>query len=90
MSDEGMKQDADGRYYNHEDREKCLAYEALVRRAVESVRKYKPKGPGRRVTPFPLWYRVKGIFHHGSGYSIELCRRLGLDPDETWIGEDEK
>ncbi len=24
MSDEGMKQDVDGRHYNHEDREKML------------------------------------------------------------------
>lgn len=69
-------------------REACLDPTALVKRAIEGVRKYKPKGPRRR-SPLPLWVRVKDIFHHGSGYSSEVCRRFGFDPNETWVGEDD-
>jgi hypothetical protein len=86
---EPLKSDEDGRHYNHADREACLDPTALVKRAIEGVRKYKPKGPGRRQTPMPLWVRVKDIFHHGSGYSSEVCRRFGFDPNETWVGEDD-
>jgi len=89
MSEE-LKTDADGRRYNHADREACLDPTALVKRAIEGVRKYKPKkGTYRPRTPLPLWVRVKDIFHHGSGYSSEVCRRFGFDPNETWVGEDD-
>ena len=89
MSDP-LKTDADGRHYNHADREAHLDPAALVKRAIEGVRKYKSKqGAGRRQTPMPLWVRVKDIFHHGSGYSSEVCRRFGFDPNETWVGEDD-
>lgn len=89
MSDP-LKTDTDGRHYNHADREACLQPDALVKRAIEGVRKYKPKkGPSRHRTPLPLWVRVKDIFHHGSGYSSEVCRRFGFDPNETWVGEDD-
>ena len=69
------------------DREACLQPEALIKRAIESVRRHKPTGPGRRQKPYPLWVRVKGIFCHGSGYSDSICRRYGFDPNETWVGE---
>jgi len=61
------------------DREACMQPEALVKRAIESVRRHKPTGPGRRQKPYPLWVRVKGIFCHGSGYSDSICRRYGFD-----------
>ena len=69
------------------DREACMQPEALIKRAIESVRRHKPTGPGRRQKPYPLWVRVKGIFGHGSGYSDSICRRYGFDPNETWVGE---
>ena len=69
------------------DREACMQPEALIKRAIESVRRHKPTGPGRRQKPYPLWVRVKGIFCHGSGYSDSICRRYGFDPNETWVGE---
>ncbi len=69
------------------DREACMQPEALVKRAIESVRRHKPTGPGRRQKPYPLWVRVKDIFCHGSGYSDSICRRYGFDPNETWVGE---
>ena len=69
------------------DREACMQPEALIKRAIESVRRHKPTGPGRRQKPYPLWVRVKGIFCHGSGYSDSICRRYGFDSNETWVGE---
>jgi len=86
---EALKTDEEGSHYNHADREACLDPTALVKRAIDGVRKDKPKGPGRRQKPDPLWVRVKDIFHHGSGYSSEVCRRFGFDPNETWVGEDD-
>jgi hypothetical protein len=32
------------------------------------------------------WGFISDLLGHGSGYSIEICRRLGIDPDRqmTW------
>lgn len=48
----------------------------LLQRAVRECR----RGRGRH--KIVLWSKVSDRFALGSGYSIELCRRFGLDPDE--------
>lgn len=50
--------------------------EDLLGRAVRDCR--RGRGRQKRV----LWSKVGERFALGSGYSIELCRRYGLDPDE--------
>lgn len=30
----------------------------------------------------PLWSIVGGLCGHGSGFSIEICKQLGLDPNQ--------
>ena len=37
---------------------------------------------GRAREKLPLWSIVADKFALGSGYSCQLCRRFGLDPDE--------
>lgn len=49
----------------------------LLRR---SVRFLMRRGRGRYRAP--LWSVVSKHFALGSGYSCELCRRFGLDPDQ--------
>lgn len=50
--------------------------EDLLGRCVRDCR----RGRGRHKTF--LWARVSERFALGSGYSMELCRRFGLDPEE--------
>lgn len=50
--------------------------EDLIGRAVRECR----RGRGRQ--KIILWSKVSDRFALGSTYSIELCRRYGLDPDE--------
>lgn len=50
--------------------------EDLLGRAVRECR----RGRGRHKVI--LWSKVSERFALGSGYSAELCRRYGLDPDE--------
>jgi hypothetical protein len=50
--------------------------EELLGRAVRECRR------GRGRAKIVLWSKVKDRFALGSGYSMELCRRYGLDPDE--------
>jgi len=50
----------------------------LLKRAVRNAR--SGKYPKR--TKHPRWVAVMDLFALGSGYSHELCRRFGLDPDE--------
>lgn len=30
----------------------------------------------------PLWSAIADITSHGSGYSIQICKTLGWDPDQ--------
>jgi hypothetical protein len=46
----------------------------LLERAVRAAR------PSRKS---PRWTAVSDTFCLGSTYSMQLCRRFGLDPDET-------
>ena len=78
-----MRTDQDGREYNHDDREAKLRPELLVQKAIQHLRKRKPRN-GRGYV-YPLWKRVADLFGHGSGYSAEICRRYGFDPDEQWM-----
>jgi hypothetical protein len=48
----------------------------LLSRAVRECR----RGRGRHKVY--LWSKVSDRFALGSGYSMQLCRRFGLDPDE--------
>lgn len=48
----------------------------LLRRGVRECRR------GRGRATIPLWSKVKDRFALGSGYSMQLCRRFDLDPDE--------
>lgn len=50
--------------------------EDLLCRAVRECR----RGRGRARTM--LWSKVSDRFALGSTYSMQLCRRFGLDPDE--------
>jgi len=50
--------------------------EDLLGRAVRECR----RGRGRQ--KIILWSKVSDRFALGSTYSMELCRRYGLDPDE--------
>ena len=52
--------------------------EALLKRGVENARSNKYN---KRIK-HPRWVAVMDLFVLGSGYSHELCRRFGLDPDE--------
>jgi hypothetical protein len=36
---------------------------------------------------FPLWSLVGDITGHGSGYSIEVCKSAGLDPNQLCGGQ---
>jgi len=83
---ETMRTDQDGREYNHDDREQKLNPDALVKKAIQHLRRRKPKN-GRGYV-YPLWKRVADLFGHGSGYSAEICRRHGFDPDEQWTPEE--
>ena len=83
---ETMRTDQDGREYNHDDREQKLNPDALVKKAIQHLRRRKPKN-GRGYV-YPLWKRVADLFGHGSGYSAEICRRYGFDPDEQWKPEE--
>ncbi len=51
--------------------------EELIRRVVKSARV-----KGRRGYKHPRWAAVAEVFQLGSGYSAQLCRRFGLNPDE--------
>jgi hypothetical protein len=48
----------------------------LLRRAVRECRR------GRGRARIMLWSKISDRFALGSTYSIELCRRFDLDPDE--------
>lgn len=81
-----MRTDQEGREYNHDDREQKLNPDALVKKAIQHLRRRKPKNGHGYV--YPLWKRVSDLFGHGSGYSAEICRRHGFDPDEQWKPEE--
>jgi hypothetical protein len=49
----------------------------LLRRVVTNCRAAVPKSRKHY-----RWVAVMETFCLGSGYSMELCRRFGLDPDE--------
>lgn len=49
----------------------------LLGRVLKSLR-----NQGRSREKLPLWSIVSRRFALGSGYSGQLCRRFGLDPDE--------
>jgi len=51
-----------------------LSDEELIRRAVTSAGHGSHKGA-------PMWSEVGAVFGLGSGYSSDLCRRFGVDPD---------
>lgn len=84
---EQMRTNQEGRECNHDDREQKLNPDALVKKAIQHLRRRKPKN-GRGYV-YPLWKRVADLFGHGSGYSAEICRRHGFDPDEQWKPEEE-
>lgn len=48
----------------------------LLKRAVRNCR--RSRGRGR----VPLWSVVSDRFALGSGYSVQLCQRFDLDPEE--------
>ncbi len=50
-----------------------IADEELLRRAVMYAR---PRGG------YPKWAIVAQMFGLGSTYSVQLCRRFGIDPNE--------
>lgn len=50
----------------------------LLERAVRGARDHT--APNRH--KHPRWVAVSQIFALGSGFSHQLCRRFGLDPDE--------
>lgn len=52
--------------------------EELLRRAVGNCRGLLH----RKGVKHPRWVAVQDAFGLGSGYSGQLCRRFGLDPDE--------
>ena len=52
-----------------------ISDEVLLERAVKTAR---AKGRGYQ----PRWVAVMDRFMLGSTYSMQLCRRFGLDPDE--------
>lgn len=54
--------------------------EDLVKRAVRNAR---PREIGIEV---PRWSAIGEAFGLGSTYSIELCRRFGMDPHEPLTG----
>lgn len=39
------------------------------------------RATGKRL---PLWSTVSDVTYHGSGYSSDICRALGLDPSATY------
>lgn len=53
-----------------------IADDELLKRAVRGCRR------GRRRGKVPLWSAVSDRFALGSTYSIQLCRRFDLDPEE--------
>jgi hypothetical protein len=55
-----------------------ISADDLLERAVRNAR--APQY--RKGQPHPRWVAVKYLFALGSGYSHELCRLFGLDPDE--------
>lgn len=64
--------------------------EALVKRAIESLRKRVPARQPKQLRPpppLPLWSRVGALFGHGSGYSAAICKRYGFNPYESYRPE---
>lgn len=57
---------------------------AMIKRAIETLRKRKPPKVASWRQPCPLWSRVSDLFGNGSGYSIAICMKYGFDPDEIW------
>lgn len=64
--------------------------EALVKRAIEHLRKRAPRRQPKhlRNLPVPLWSRVGALFGHGSGYSTAICKQYGFNPYETFRPEE--
>jgi hypothetical protein len=54
-----------------------ISVESLIERAVRAAR---PRSVGRGSEP--RWSAVAEAFGLGSTYSIELCKKFGLDPEE--------
>lgn len=50
----------------------------LLRRAIGSARSHD----SRKGEKHPRWTAVMCMFGLGSTYSVQLCERFGLDPDE--------
>lgn len=53
-----------------------IADATLLERAMKDCRRLRGRDRS------PLWAIVARRFALGSGYSAQLCRRFGLDPDE--------
>ncbi len=53
-----------------------IADAELLRRVISECR----RGRGRH--KIYLWSKISAQFALGSGYSMQLCRRFGFDPDE--------
>lgn len=53
--------------------------ERLIERAVKNCRAKSY----RKGVKHPRWVAVMETFGLGSGYSAQLCRRFGVDPDEN-------
>jgi hypothetical protein len=55
-----------------------IGIEELIGRAVKNARsRSHNKG-----VKHPRWVAVKDLLQLGAGFSMELCRHYGLDPDE--------
>lgn len=55
----------------------------LLQRVVRNVGRFS-----RSRRKVPRWSAISDLFALGSGYSMQLCRRFGADPDEQvkWHG----
>ena len=56
-----------------------ISAEAVLR---QTIRNCAVAATSKRVRAWPRWAIVSRITANGSGYSADLCRWAGLDPDE--------
>jgi len=59
-----------------------VTVETTLRRAI--VNCARPAGRAR-IGAMPRWSAVAKMTGHGSGYSVELCRWAGVDPEEMVV-----
>lgn len=55
-----------------------IGIEELIGRAVRNARSRRHN----KGVKHPRWVAVKDLLELGAGFSMELCRHYGLDPDE--------